>query len=116
MLAFVLQIRAWTESGRFFLFAAFMLMIWVIWLRRVPRARYYQPWQPPYAVTTAVIVPVVDEPETLFRSVLQRILEQRPTETIVVINGPRNETLEKICSDLGVRWVWTETRGKRNAV
>ena len=64
----------------------------------------------------SVIIPVVDEPEDLFREVLARILEQRPTEIIVVINGPRNPKLEKICADVGVRWTWTESPGKRNAL
>lgn len=116
MLAFILQIRAWTETGQFFVFAAFMLMIWFLWLLRVCLAWYYRPWRTPYYITTSVIIPVVDEPEQLFRSVLGRIVDQRPTEAIVVINGPRNETLEKICSDVGVRWVWTDIPGKRNAV
>ncbi|GAA1292485.1 hyaluronan synthase HasA [Pseudonocardia aurantiaca] len=116
MLAFILQIKAWTASGQFFLFAVFMLMIWVLWILRVTLAKYYRPWTTPYEVTTSVIIPVVDEPEQLFRSVLQRILQQRPTEVIVVINGPRNEVLEKICSDLGVRWIWTDIPGKRNAL
>ena len=38
---------------------------------------------------------------------LSAIVEQRPTETIVVINGARNEELEQVCRDLGVRWAWT---------
>jgi hyaluronan synthase len=116
MLAFILQIRAWTENGQFFLFAAFMLMIWILWILRVSLASHYRPWQAPYDVTTSVIIPVVDEPEELFRSVLGRILEQQPTEIIVVINGPRNDVLEKICGDLGVRWAWTDIPGKRNAL
>lgn len=116
MLAFILQIRAWTETGRFFVFAAFMLMIWFLWLLKVCLATYYRPWRTPYYVTTSIVIPVVDEPEKLFRSVLRRIVEQRPTEVIVVINGPRNERLEKICSDVGVRWAWTDIPGKRNAV
>ncbi|SBT43655.1 glycosyltransferase family 2 protein [Micromonospora narathiwatensis] len=116
MLAFLLQLRAWTETGEFFLFALFMLGIWLLWILRVCLAAYYRPVDEPYEVTTSVIIPVVDEPEDLFRSVVGRIIEQRPTEIIVVINGPRNEVLEKICTDLGVRWVWTDIPGKRNAL
>lgn len=116
MLAFLLQINAWIETGQLFLFAVFMLMIWFLWLLRVTLAAYYRPWQAPYRVTTSVIIPVVDEPEELFRSVLERILDQYPTEVIVVINGPQNDVLEKVCRQLGVRWVWTEIPGKRNAL
>jgi hyaluronan synthase len=116
MLAFLLQIKAWTDSGKFFLFALFMLMIWLLWIIRVSIASFYRPWKEPYQTTTSVIIPVVDEPEELFREVLQRIVAQNPTEVIVVINGPRNERLEKLSADCGVRWVWVETPGKRNAL
>jgi hyaluronan synthase len=116
MLAFILQINAWLQTGRIFLFAFLMLLIWLLWLLRVTLASYYRPWQGSHQATTSVIVPVVDEPEDQFRSVLDRIIEQRPTEVIVIINGPRNAALEKICADVGVRWIWTEVPGKRNAL
>ncbi|MFI6231671.1 glycosyltransferase family 2 protein [Micromonospora echinospora] len=116
MLAFLLQVNSWLNKGQLYLFALFMIMIWALWLVRVVLASSYKPWTAPYATTTSVIIPVVDEPEELFRSVLDRILEQRPTEVIVVINGPRNATLEKICAEVGVRWAWTEIAGKRNAL
>lgn len=116
MLAFLLEINAWVDTGQVFLFVLFMATIWLLWLLRVTLASYYRPWQGTHRPTTSVIVPVVDEPPDLFRSVLDRIVEQRPTEVIVVINGPRNQPLEKICADLGVRWAWTENPGKRHAL
>lgn len=116
MLAFVLQLNALLDSGHIFLFAIFMAVIWLLWLLRITLAAYYRPWQIAHQPSTAVIVPVVDEPPDLFQSVLERIVEQRPGEVIVVINGPRNAPLEKICADLGVRWVWTETASKRRAL
>jgi cellobiuronic acid synthase len=116
MLAFLLQVKAWTDSGKIYLFALFMIMIWVLWMIRVVLGSFYQPWREPYETTTAVIIPVVDEPEDTFREVLEKIIIQRPTEIVAVINGPRNERLEKICSDMGVRWAWTEQPGKRNAL
>jgi hyaluronan synthase len=116
VLAFLLEINAWVDTGQVFLFAIFMMVIWLLWLLRVTLAAYYRPWQGAYRPTSSVIVPVVDEPEDQFRSVLERIVEQRPTEVIVVINGPRNQPLEKICADLGVRWAWVETPGKRHAL
>src|SRR5690606_30944559 len=48
--------------------------------------------------------------------VLSRIVASRPTEIIVVINGPRNPAIEAVCQHLRVRWAWTETPGKRNAL
>jgi hyaluronan synthase len=116
VLAFLLEINAWVDTGQVFLFVVFMAMIWLLWLLRVTLAAYYRPWQGTHRPTTSVIVPVVDEPPDLFRSVLDRIVEQRPTEVVAVINGPRNQPLEKICADLGVRWAWTEDPGKRRAL
>ena len=116
MLAFLLQINVWIRTGHVYLFAIFMAWIWALWLLRMVLSNHYRPWTMPFTTTTSVIIPVVDEPEELFRSVLSRIIEQQPTEIIVVINGPRNEMLEKICSDMGVRWAWTEIPGKRNAL
>jgi cellobiuronic acid synthase len=116
MLAFLLQTNAWITDGQLRLFALFMTMIWTLWLIRVILASHYWPTQYSWRGTTSVIIPVVDEPEDLFRQVLRRIDEQRPTETLVVINGPRNRTLEKVCADVGVQWHWTHVAGKRNAV
>jgi hyaluronan synthase len=63
-------------------------------------------------------VPVLDEPLDLFRDVLARMVEQKPTEIIVVINGPENPALAAVCDDFAplVRWVHTPIPGKRNAV
>jgi hyaluronan synthase len=116
MLAFLLEADAWVNDGRLRMFAVFMGMIWLLWAVRVVLARQYWPVQVGLNVTSSVIIPVVDEPEDAFREVLARIVEQRPTEVIVVINGPRNVVLEKICTEFGVQWRWTETAGKRNAL
>lgn len=116
MLAFLLQISEWLHSGHIYPFAVFMAVIWLLWLTKAILARQYRPWQADWQISTSVVIPVVDEEEELFVSVLERIVAQRPTEVIVVINGPRNETLEKVCDRVGVRWSWTETPGKRNAV
>jgi len=116
VLAFLLQINALFSTGHIYLFAMFMMWIWVLWMLRVTLAARYRPWQAPFRTTTSVIIPVVDEPVDLFESVLARVIDQRPTEIIVVINGPRNLGLEKVCGYLGVRWAWTDVSGKRNAV
>lgn len=116
MLAFLLQINALLSTGHIYLFAMFMVWIWLLWLLRVTLAAQYRPFQAPFRTTTSVVIPVVDEPVELFESVLVRVIEQRPTEIIVVINGPRNTELEKVCGYLGVRWVWTDVPGKRNAI
>jgi hyaluronan synthase len=116
MLVYLLEIREWLLTGRVYAFAVFMTLVWSLWWLRVTLARFYQPWPYPWDTTASVIVPVVDEPVALFRYVLARIGEQQPFETIVVINGPPNPSLEQVCDALGVKWLWTGTPGKRNAI
>ena len=116
MLAYVLELRAWWSSGTVYPFAAFMCLIWALWLVKIVLARRYKPWKRAHQATTSVIIPVVDEEDELFGDVLRRIIEQQPTELIVVINGPENPALQKVCDDLGVWWCWTDVPGKRNAL
>ena len=116
MLAYLLELRNWWTAGKFYPFAAFMTLVWALWLVRLVLLRRYHPWRRPFEVSTSVVIPVVDEPMDLFRDVLNRITAQKPDEIIVVINGPRNEPMEKLCAELGVSFCWTATPGKRNAV
>jgi len=119
LLVFLLQLRDTVIAHRVYLFSIFVLLVWVVWLRKWTLSRRYQPFTGTVDATTSVIIPVVDEPEQLFREVLRRITAQRPGEVIVVINGPRNEPLERICDEFatgGVRWHWTDVAGKRNAL
>ncbi|MFF0293502.1 glycosyltransferase family 2 protein [Kitasatospora sp. NPDC004615] len=116
MLAFLLELRQWWTTRAIYPFAVFMTVVWVLWLIRLALTRRYRPWVRPHSTTTAVIIPVVDEPVDLFFSVLDRIIDQQPTELVVVINGKRNPALERVCDELGVYWEWTEIPGKRNAL
>ena len=114
----ILQLRhALTEHGHLYLFIFYVALTWLVWLAKIALANRYRPWKTPVEVTTSVIIPVVDEPLDLFRDVLRRIVEHRPTETIVIINGPRNTELEAVCEEFpDVVWTWTPVAGKRNAV
>lgn len=116
MLTYLLEIRAWFQTGRVYPFAVFMTLVWSLWLLRVTLGRFYRPARRHWDATTSVVIPVVDEAEDLFSFVLGRIVAQRPTEVIVVINGPRNFGIERVCDRLGVWWYWTDVPGKRNAV
>ncbi len=120
MFVTLLQFRHFfAEHGHLYLFAIFSAIVWAMWALKSLLSRRYRPWTREYHTSTSVIIPVVDEPPGLFRDVLARICQQQPTETIVVINGPRNQVLETICDDFadqGVRWTWTAVAGKRNAV
>lgn len=118
MLAFILETRDWLAGdGRVYPFAVFMGSIWILWLLRVMIGRHYRPWRRRWNVPASVIIPVVDEPFQLFRSVLERIAVQQPLEIIVVINGPSNPALELACAGIDrVQCHWTPVPGKRNAL
>jgi len=116
VLAYLLELRNWWMDGKFYPFAAFMTLVWALWMVRLVLLRRYRPWRRAFDVSTSVVIPVVDEPLDLFRDVLTRITAQNPDEIIVIINGPRNEPMEALCTECGVTWCWTATPGKRNAV
>jgi hyaluronan synthase len=119
MLIGILQLRQSIEHHtHVYLFTAFILLTWLLWLLKVALSRSYQPWIAPYTTTTSVVIPVVDEPIDLFRDVLERIIAQGPSQIVVVINGKRNTILEDICAeyDEALEYLWTPIAGKRNAV
>ncbi|WP_149202056.1 glycosyltransferase [Actinotalea subterranea] len=119
MFIFLLQLRHMLQdSSEYYLFAAFSALVWALWALKVVLSRRYRPYMLPHRTTTSVVVPVVDEPEDLFRDVLARMVEQHPDEIIVVINGARNTVLERVCDEFAplVRWTHTPVPGKRNAV
>jgi len=114
----LLQLRhSLQEHQRLYLFTTFVLLTWLVWIAKVVLSRRYRPWTEPYDTTTTVVIPVVDEPLDLFHEVLQRIIDQNPTQIVVVINGRRNVGLEEVCQEYPqVEWTWTPIAGKRNAV
>lgn len=119
MFIFLLQLRHMLGGHpEFYLFAIYSALIWVIWIVKVLMSRRYRPYTGEFHGTTSVVVPVVDEPLDLFRDVLGRMVEQRPGEIIVVINGAPNPELAEVCDEFAplVRWVHTPIPGKRNAV
>lgn len=101
-----------------YLFAVYSALIWFLWIVKTLLSRKYRPYTGEFHGTTSVVVPVVDEPLDLFRDVIGRMVEQRPGEIIVVINGKPNEGLQEVCEEFAplVRWVHTPIPGKRNAV
>ncbi|WP_213814632.1 glycosyltransferase family 2 protein [Glaciihabitans sp. dw_435] len=119
MFIFILQIRHMAEGHEeLYLFAFYSALIWVMWIIKVVVSNRYRPFTGEFTGTTSVIVPVLDEPEDLFRDVLARMVEQKPGEIIVVINGKPNPLLERITEEFAplARWVHTPIPGKRNAV
>ncbi|ROQ41137.1 hyaluronan synthase [Frondihabitans sp. PhB188] len=119
MLTFILQIRHEIQGHpEVYLFSVYSIMIWVMWIIKVVISRNYRPFTGHFTGTASVVVPVVDEPEDLFRDVIGRMVEQGPDEIIVVINGKPNPTLQAICEEFAplVTWTHTPIPGKRNAV
>lgn len=117
LFVFLLQLRDLLVHHRLHLFLVYMALIWIVWAWKAGLSRRYRPFTADCDATTAVIIPVVDEPEDLFRDVLRRITDQNPDEIVVVINGPANPRLEAVCDEFdSVESIWTETPGKRNAL
>ncbi|CAN5154683.1 N/A [soil metagenome] len=119
MFIFILQIRHLLEGhSELYTFAIYSALIWALWILKLVISSRYKPYTGTYEGTTSVVVPVVDEPLDLFRDVLGRMVEQRPGEIIVVINGAVNLPLQEVCDEFAplVRWVHTPIPGKRNAV
>ena len=117
MFIFFLQLRETLHGGRLYVFTVLIAITWALWCLKAWLSRRYTPWTEDYETTTSVVIPVVDEPCGLFHEVLDLITEQTPDQVIVVINGPRNEKLEKVCDTYpGVDWMWTAVPGKRNAI
>ena len=117
MFVFLLQVRDLLINHRIHLFLIYMALVWAVWGWKAWLSRKYRPSTAPCDITTAVLIPVVDEPVDLFREVLDRIVDQEPDEVHVVINGPRNPTLENVCAEYElVDVTWTEVPGKRNAL
>ncbi|HAM25533.1 MAG TPA: glycosyl transferase family 2 [Microbacteriaceae bacterium] len=119
MFIFILQIRHMLEGHlEVYMFAVYSALIWALWLVKLIISSRYKPFTGTFTGTTSVIVPVLDEPLDLFRDVLGRMVEQKPGEIIVVINGAVNLPLQEVCEEFAplVRWVHTPIPGKRNAV
>ncbi|MET1044422.1 MAG: glycosyltransferase [Microbacteriaceae bacterium] len=119
MFIFLLQLRHMLEGhAELYMFAVYSALIWGLWILKVVLSRRYRAFTGQYHGTTSVVVPVVDEPLDLFRDVIGRMVEQRPDEIIVVINGAENPALVEVCEEFAplVRWTHTPIPGKRNAV
>ena len=102
MLAFLLQVNSWMSSGQ----AVPLRHLHVVDLgtmvasshpcrSRTGRGRVRTPRRPRSSSRSWT------RPRISSDSVLDPIIDQHPTEVIVVINGPRNQQLEKVCAHLG---------------
>jgi hyaluronan synthase len=117
-----LQVYELFITGVLHLFLIFYLFIIGRWLIYKAFASKYRPFVTSFTPTVSILIPVADEDADLFRNVLSKITEAvknypNAATITVIINGKRNEKLEKICQDFAdINWYWTKVPGKRNAL
>lgn len=124
MFTFVIELVDLLRYGLVHLFLLFFVFVWTKWLLTALMALRYKPFElsvPPEILQnevsrTGVIIPVLDEDPDFFTKVLQKVLAEQPGKVIVVINGPRQISLEQVCEACKVDWIYTSQAGKRNAV
>lgn len=98
------------------LFMAFFAYVWTLWAAKLLAARRYRPaTTSPGALATSVIVPVYNEPEALFRRVLESVIANRPSELIAVVDGGDAEIAE-IAAEYCDRVLRIPKSGKRAAI
>ena len=117
------------KTGRahwYMIFITFILIRWLIIRIFADRYKPFTCQNRPFF--TSIIIPVVDEPIEIFSRVLATIADQNPNELIIVINGPKNEKLDKACQALWdnrqkngkdsteIKILHAQTAGKRNAI
>ncbi len=108
----------------FFIFFLFIIIRWAIVFFHSLKYRRFDAPEGAKRLFSSVIIPVVDEPIDVFTKVLDEITNQHPDEIIVVINGPENPALSKLCADFAssmqggtvFKTLYTPVAGKRNAI
>jgi cellulose synthase/poly-beta-1,6-N-acetylglucosamine synthase-like glycosyltransferase len=97
-------------------FMVFFVYVWLLWSAKSLAARRYRPWTGPApALTTTVIVPVYNEPEAIFRRALASVVDNDPTEIIVVVDGG-NPEVATVARDYADRVIRIPKSGKREAI
>jgi cellobiuronic acid synthase len=117
MYSFLVDFVNFMNTGQVRYFLIFFAIIWLRWFIVNSVAATYKPFNGSYRTTKSVVIPVVDEEPALFETVLRSIKRERPQQIIVIINGPKNRSLEAVCKKVGgIEYHWTRTPGKRNAL
>lgn len=128
MYTFILMVIDFFKTYNLHFFMIFFLFIFIRWAIVFFNAIKYKPYEydnNKLNFISSVIIPVVDEPIELFSNVLTNISNQKPSEIIVVLNGQKNEDIEKLCFDFNnnlqegltpIKFYYTPIAGKRNAI
>ncbi|MBQ7736901.1 MAG: glycosyltransferase [Oscillospiraceae bacterium] len=130
MYSFILMLRDWILNGNVHWFVIFYIFILIRWLVVFVPSLFYKGYECDnrnFFVT--VIIPVVDEPIDFFRMVLTKVLDQKPDEVIIAVNGPENPEFmagvrrltEDWCgvpehAEARIKTIYTPVPGKRNAI
>jgi len=98
-------------------FLAFFAYVWVVWSAKALAARRYRPVlaEPPAGLRASVIVPVYQEPEALFRRVLDAVCVDDPCELIAVVDGG-DAGIAGVAGEYCDRVVRIPKLGKREAI
>ena len=97
-------------------FMGFFVYVWLLWLAKTVAARRYRPWAGAAPdLRTTVIVPVFNEPEPIFRRVLESVRANDPTEIIVVVDGGDRE-IGIVAADYANEVLLISKAGKRAAI
>jgi len=116
---FVLDLRHDFATGTVPLFLLFFTYVWVVWAIKMLVAHRYRPFDDPAGATaelrTTVIVPVYNEPEPIFRRVLESVRANDPTEVIVVVDGG-DEAVAAVARDYADQVIPIAKAGKRAAI
>ena len=130
MYSVYVMVSEYLRTGNLHWFLLFYIFILIRWAIVFFASLRYKPYCcEPKAYFIRVIIPVVDEPVDFFRSVLDKVIEQKPGEIIVVVNGPENEALRGMVRQfktqyaqlpeyaaVQVKALYTPVPGKRNAI
>lgn len=123
MATLVLQMLDTVSLGSIYLFSFAMILVLMSWLAKAVISSKYVRFEPSESTpTVAVIIPVMDEEPVVFQNVCQRVLDQEPEKVVVVINGPRDVSLERVCEHLEASnrgifsFIWQGRPGKRYAI
>lgn len=113
MLTFLLTALQFPGVTLYEFFISYVIVNWTV---RYFFSLKYRPISEPFEISTAVLIPVLNEELDIFESVLKRVKDAKPDEFLVIINGPRNLEIESICSSHGVAFEWITKEGKRYAI
>lgn len=96
MLAFSLQALDLYSNGLIFIFLVAMGLVILGWVTKVVPSWFYTPYTESFRGTAAVVIPVADESIDIFHEVVNCVLLNKPSQLVIVHNGPANRQLESL--------------------